>query len=112
MEEKDAKLTKHGQVKRVIMTSLEEIQRVKEKVEKELLKIPNVTGVDIGYKYVGGKKTDVLAIRIYVEKKKKDVPEKEMIPKKINNIPTDVIERRFVLHSDQPNVDKNTHQES
>ena len=83
------------------MTGLEEIRRVKEEVEKELLKIPGVTGVDIGYKYVGGKKTDVLAIRLYVEKKKKDVPEKEMIPKKIDSIPTDVIERRFVLHSDR-----------
>ena len=94
------------------MTGLEEIRRVKEEVEKELLKIPGVTGVDIGYKYVGGKKTDVLSIRFYVEKKKKDVPEKEMIPKKIDNIPTDVIERRFVLHSDQPNVDMNAPQES
>lgn len=94
------------------MTGLEEIRRVKEEVEKELLKIPGVTGVDIGYKYVGGKKTDVLAIRLYVEKKKKDVPEKEMIPKKIDSIPTDVIERRFVLHSDQPNVDMNAPQES
>ena len=89
------------------MTGLEEIRHVKEEVEKELLKIPGVSGVDIGYKYVGGKKTDVLAIRVYVDKKNKDVPKKEMVPKKIDNIPTDVIERRFVLHSDQPNVDKN-----
>lgn len=94
------------------MTGLEDIRRVKEEVEKELLKIPGVTGVDLGYKYVGGKKTDVLAIRVYVEKKNKDVPEKEMIPKKIDNIPTDVTERRFVLHSDQPNVDKNALQGS
>lgn len=95
----DAKLTKHEKGKG--MTSLEEIGRVKQKVEKDLLKLPGVTGVDIGYKYVGGKKTEVLAIRVYVEKKMKDVPEKEAIPKQIDNIPTDVIERRFVLHSDQ-----------
>lgn len=94
------------------MTSLEEVRRVKKRVEKELLEIPGVTGVDVGYKYVGGKKTDVLAILVYVEKKKKDVPEKEMIPKKIDNIPTDVKERRFVLHSDQPNAGKNAPQES
>ncbi len=82
------------------MTNLDEIRHIKEKVEKELLKLPGVTGVDIGNKYISGKKTDVLAIRIYVEKKKKDISENEMIPKKFDNIPTDVIERRFVLHSD------------
>ncbi len=78
--------------------SLDEITRVKTEVEAELLKLPGVTGVDVGYKYVGGKKTDVLAIRVYV-KQKRDVPEKYAIPKKIRGIPTDVIEREFVLHS-------------
>ncbi len=83
------------------MADLEEIRRVKEKVEKELLKIPGVNGVDIGHKYIGNQKTDELAIIVYVKKKKKDVPEKEKIPEMINNIPTDVIERRFVLHSNK-----------
>lgn len=77
---------------------MDEITRVKTEVEAELLKLPGVTGVDVGYKYVGGKKTDVVAIRVYV-KKKRDVPEKDAIPKKIRDIPTDVIEREFVLHS-------------
>jgi hypothetical protein len=81
-----------------MMKSLEEITRVKTEVEPELLKIPGVTGVDIGHKYVGGKKTDELAIRVYV-KKKREVPEKDAIPKEIRGIPTDVIEREFVLHS-------------
>jgi len=78
---------------------LDEITRVKTEVEAELLKLPGVTGVDVGYKYVDGKKTDVVAIRVYV-KKKRDVPEKDAIPKKIRDIPTDVIEREFVLHSE------------
>ena len=80
------------------MASLDEIRHVKTEVEEELLKLPGVTGVDIGYKYIKEKKTDVLALIIYVEKKK-DVPESEAIPKRIHNIPTDIIERRFVLHS-------------
>ena len=80
------------------MKSLDEIRRIKTEVEAELLKLPGVTGVDVGYKHVGGKKTDVLSIRVYVEQKK-DVPEKEAVPKQIEGIPTDVIERRFVLHS-------------
>jgi len=77
--------------------NLEEIKRVKQEVESDLLKLPGVTGVDVGYKYVDGKKTDILAIRVYVEKKK-DPQEKELIPKEFEGIPTDVIERRFVLH--------------
>jgi hypothetical protein len=80
------------------MKSLDEIIRVKTEVEAELLKLPGVTGVDVGYKYVGGKKTDVLAIRVYV-KQKRNVSEKEAIPRNIQDIPTDVIERKFVLHS-------------
>jgi hypothetical protein len=80
------------------MKSLEEITRVKNEIEPELLKLPGVTGVDVGYKYVGGKKTDELAIRVYV-KKKGDVPEKYAVPKRIHDIPTDVIEQEFVLHS-------------
>ena len=80
------------------MASLDEIRHVKTEVEEELLKLPGVTGVDIGYKYIKGKKTDVLALIIYVEKKK-DVPDSEAITKRIQNIPTDIIERHFVLHS-------------
>jgi hypothetical protein len=83
------------------MKNLDEIRRIKAEVEEELLKLPGVTGVDVGYKYVGGKKTDVVAIRVYVEEKK-DVPEEDAVPKQIQGVPTDVIQRRFVLHSDQP----------
>ena len=49
------------------MKTLSEIRPIKQTGEADLLKRPGVTGVDIGYKYVGGKKTDVLAIRGYGE---------------------------------------------
>ena len=75
---------------------VEKIRRIKEEVEGELLKRPGVTGVDVNYKVVGGHKTDRLAIRIYV-KKKRDVPKREAIPETISGVVTDVIERRFVL---------------
>lgn len=77
--------------------NLDEIRHIKTEVEAELLKLPGVTGVDVGYKYVGGKKTNTLAIRVYVEEKK-DVSEEDAVPKRIRDIPTDVIQRRFVLH--------------
>ena len=80
------------------MKNLDEIQCIRRKVETELLTLPGVTGVDVGQKIVDGKKTDVIAILVYVEKKK-DVPEEIAIPKEIQGIPTDVIERKFVLHS-------------
>jgi len=79
------------------MSRYEEVRRIKETVEADLLRRPGVTGVDIGPKLVGGKETGRLAIRIYVAKKK-DVPDAEVIPKEIEGVPTDVIERRFVLH--------------
>ena len=82
----------------MIMKSLDKIQRVKEEVENDLLKLPGVTGVGIGKKSVGGKETDELAIIVYVEEKK-DVIHENMIPKQIQGIQTDVIVRRFVLHS-------------
>ncbi|MBC8223321.1 hypothetical protein H8E65_01940 [Candidatus Bathyarchaeota archaeon] len=77
--------------------TLSEIRPVKQVEEAYLLKFKGVTGVDIGYKFVGGKKTDELAIRVYVEEKK-DVPPKERIPKTVKGIKTDVIQRRFKLH--------------
>src|SRR3974390_3146381 len=73
-----------------------EARRVKEEVEPELLRRPEVTGVDVGYKDVGGLTTDIVAIRVYVARKQ-DVPPEEAIPKMFQRVPTDVVERRFVL---------------
>lgn len=81
------------------MKALPEIVSIKEKAEQELLKRPGVTGVDVGYKYVGGKPTDEVAIRVHVSKKKKNLPHAEMIPAEIEGVPTDVIERTFELHA-------------
>jgi hypothetical protein len=81
----------------VVEDTVSEIRRVMKEVEPELLKLPGVTGVDVGYKVVAGKKTDVLAIRVYVAEKK-DVSEEEAVPRQIGGAPTDVIEREFVLH--------------
>lgn len=82
------------------MKSLDEIRRIKRAVEGELLGLPGVCGVDVGHKYVNGEKTDVIAIRVYVEKKE-EVPEELAVPKEIQGVPTDVIERKFILHPNQ-----------
>ena len=82
------------------MKTYSEIVQVKDAREPEFLDREGVTGVDVGYKYVDGKKTDDLAIRVYVQKKKppEELSRAERIPKTVRGIKTDVIERTFVLH--------------
>ena len=79
------------------MKILSEIRAVKQTAEAGILNRTGVTGVDIGYKIVGGKATDELAIRVFVENKR-DVGDKEKLPKTIQGVKTDVIERKYVLH--------------
>jgi hypothetical protein len=69
----------------------------KQKADETLLKLPGVNGIDIGYKEVGGKPTNQLAIRVLVTQKK-DVPKAQRVPLEIDGVPTDVIERKFELH--------------
>ncbi|MDJ0863151.1 MAG: hypothetical protein QNJ82_13050 [Gammaproteobacteria bacterium] len=78
--------------------AFENIRRVKREVETELLSRPGVTGVDIGTKVVGGTNTGVPCIVVYVEEKR-DISDEEAIPRDIQGVQTDVVERRFRLHS-------------
>ena len=52
------------------MKDLDEIRRIKQSAENELLRRAGVTGVEIGYKITNGKKTNELAIRVHVKEKK------------------------------------------
>ena len=81
------------------MKTLVEILAAKETVVADLLKRPGVTGVDVGYKYVGGKRTDEIAIRVHVAHKRDNVPEAQRVPAEIDGVQTDVIQRTFVLHA-------------
>jgi hypothetical protein len=75
---------------------LAQVRKVKEKVEDKLLKLPGVTGVSIGYKVVGGRTTDQLAIRVYV-RRKRGVPPDQAIPAEIDGVPTDIVQADFHL---------------
>jgi hypothetical protein len=77
------------------MKTLEEIRPIKEAAEDDLLKLPNVVGVDIGRKIMGGKETEELAILVLVSSKE-DVPRAQMAPEVIDGVKTDVIERHYV----------------
>jgi hypothetical protein len=73
----------------------EQIKRIKEEAENDLLKIPGVTGVGVGHQTINGMKTDKLAIRIYVSSKANI--KKGSIPEMIKGVPTELIERDFEI---------------
>lgn len=62
-------------------------------VEAELLKIPGVVGVGIGFKETEGKLTDDIVFRVYVREKKNEdlLPPSEIIPKIVQGVRTDVL---------------------
>jgi len=76
------------------MPTIEEVRKVKNKYEKELMNKTGVVGCSIGYKEIDGKKTDKLSIVCYVKKKKKEeeLKTKNIIPEEIEGIQTDVVE--------------------
>lgn len=79
----------------------ENAKRVKDDIESEFLNRPGVRGVGIGFKYVKGKPTEHLAIRVYVTRKR-DVAPKESIPATVGGVKTDVIEFNAQRMSDKP----------
>ena len=76
------------------MDKMEQIRKIKDKHEAELMKKAGVTGCAIGYKQVGGLQTDELCLVCYVKKKlpEKKLKKKDIIPKEIQGIATDVVE--------------------
>ncbi len=76
---------------------IEQIITQKEAAVEALMKMEGVTGVDVGYKYKDGKRTDEITIRVHVAKKKKGMATKDMIPAEINGVKTDVIEMNAEL---------------
>ncbi|MGO1385904.1 MAG: hypothetical protein ACTHWA_13450 [Arachnia sp.] len=77
------------------------IRPVKESTEDELLARPGVVGVDIGEKYSDGIPTGELSIVVYVEEKKPKnaLSTKDVIPKTVDGIKTDVQEMVIELQA-------------
>jgi len=74
------------------------VREVKARVEDDLLKIPGVTGVDIDEQLTGGSPTGVAALVVFVTHKldPAEVPAGELIPRRIDGVPTDVRELTIV----------------
>ena len=70
---------------------------ITEKEKGELLKKKNVVGVGTGYKYVGGRRTDEVAIIVFVRRKvpESELSSRDLIPKEIRGVKTDVREKFF-----------------
>jgi len=78
--------------------TINELKKLKQEVKDELLRKPNVVGVSVGKKVVGGKPTDELAIRVLVRTKIPigELKEEDVVPKQVSSgdlvAKTDVVE--------------------
>jgi hypothetical protein len=75
-------------------SSQSRLQEAYEKAYKAYMVRANVTGIDIGYKYINGEKTDNIVVRIHVKEKisESNLEASEILPKEIDGIPVDVIQ--------------------
>lgn len=74
--------------------SVERVKEIKAKYEQELLSKPNVVGLGVGYREVGGQMTDQVGLIVMVRRKVPldQLAPQEVIPAQIEGIPTDVRE--------------------
>lgn len=77
------------------MATVNELIAIKAQVEAQYLGQPGVTGIDVGFKEVGGRTTDQLAIRVHVARKLARVSAAQRVPAEIDGIVTDVLERNY-----------------
>lgn len=65
---------------------------------------PHVTGIDYGYAYRGGRRTDQMAIRVHVDAKKplSGCKAIEIVQPEISGLPTDVVARRYRFSGESP----------
>lgn len=75
-------------------------REVKQAAAERLRAYPHVTGVGVGFREVGGSRTDEIAIRVYVDRKlpRSELSDQDLLPAEVDGIPVDVIEARFEVH--------------
>ena len=86
---------------------MDDVKAVKQQYQQELMGKPNVVGVGVGYKVVGGQKTDTLCVIVFVRQKvaAQSLSAEEVIPAQIEGVATDVIESG-PIYAQQANTDK------
>ncbi|MFD9390999.1 hypothetical protein ACFWBB_09745 [Streptomyces sp. NPDC060000] len=80
------------------MSTIEQLVAIKQQVEQRYIDQTGVTGIDVGYKEVGGELTDQIAVRVHVARKTDDIPPDQRVPLEIHGAITDVVERAYELH--------------
>lgn len=80
--------------KTIKAAEMAKVTAAKEVKENDLLQLPNVVGVGVGFKETQGKEQPTVCINTYVEKKvaKTKLSAKELVPEEVNKVPTDVKE--------------------
>ncbi len=75
------------------MADVQHISGIRQSAQKHLLKKTNVVGLGVGFKETGGKKTADLSLSVLVKEKVdlQNLAKKEIVPKMVDGIPTDVI---------------------
>ncbi|MBN1580577.1 MAG: hypothetical protein JXA89_07725 [Anaerolineae bacterium] len=73
---------------------MSKVRAVKVKYERRLLKKKNVVGVGIGYREMGGKLTDQIALTVMVENKQplSSLRKRDVIPSELDGVQVDVKE--------------------
>ncbi len=79
------------------MADREAIQRAYEKALRTFGHRPEVTGVDIGYKYQDGQRGEEVVLRVHLrEKLAPDLVEPaQLLPREIDGVPLDVIQGNY-----------------
>lgn len=74
--------------------AIDRVLRVKARYELELLKLPNVVGVGIGFKYKNGRVTEevVLIVNVIDKKPLAELAAQDIIPAELEGVPVDVQE--------------------
>jgi hypothetical protein len=72
---------------------------VKERHAERLRRFQNVTGVGVGFREVGGRRTNETCVRVYVRRKvaESDLPPDEILPRSLDGTRIDVVEGEFKL---------------
>ena len=86
---------------------LQRARELKLQVGPSLRAYPNVTGVGVGLKVTGGRRTQRVAIRVYVRRKvpRTELTEADLLPAEIDGVPVDVVEAVFEAHRDPAHQD-------
>ena len=97
-------------------SSQTQVQQAYEKAYKSYMSREDVTGVDVGYKYTDGQKSNNMVVRIHVKEKidESNLEASEIFPKQIDGIPVDVIEAVYQpqIHVVQTNSDRQTRRDA